>query len=64
MKKYVRAVICIIYTDIKLLFMKLFHWKNFSCSMINICSPFSEITLNPGGYFELEKVLKCVVIPI
>ena len=58
LKKYIRAVICIIWTAIKFLWIKLTRGSSFRCAPINMCSPCSEVELNQGGILKLSKGLK------
>ena len=58
MNKYVRAAICITFTDIKLAWLKVTHRGVVIASIINICSPFSEITISQHGKLSIGNIFK------
>lgn len=58
MKKYIRAMICIIYTFIRFSFLKLFHIKGFKFSVLNLFSPFTEIEINRNAKLILGKLVR------
>lgn len=58
MKKYIRAIICIIFSLIKFSVIKLFHFSRFHFSMVNIFSPFTEIDLGKKSYLRLSKLIR------
>lgn len=58
MKKYIRCVICIIYSFIKFNFIKIFHFKNFKFSIYNLISPFTEIDISKNGKLFIGKFVK------
>lgn len=58
MKKYIRAIICIIFSLIKFTVIKLFHFSGFHFSLVNIFSPFTEIDLGRKSYLRLSKLVR------
>lgn len=58
MNKYIRAGICESYTLIRFIFFKLLYRKNFRCSLINVCSPLSEVTISKKGILWIGKCFK------
>lgn len=48
MKKYVRSIICLLFTNIKFLYLKMIHFSDFKYSLKSICSPFSEVEIRNG----------------
>ncbi len=58
MKKYVRAIICLIYSLVKFSIIKLFHINKFEFTMYNLISPFTEIEISKNGKLALGKLLK------
>ena len=52
MKKIFRIVFCLMFTDVKFIFIKIFHFSKFKFNLINICSPASEIEMT-GGSIEI-----------
>lgn len=50
MNKYIHAAYCVSCGALKMVLLKLFHIKSFKGPMISMISPFTEITLNRGGY--------------
>jgi acetyltransferase-like isoleucine patch superfamily enzyme len=61
MNKYLRAVICIVYSFIKFHLIKCFHIKRFKFAVCNLVSPFTEIeigekaTLSLGNKFRMRS---------
>ena len=49
MKRIIRALICEIWTMIKFILLKAFHWKRFQFGLINVCSPMSEVDISRKG---------------
>lgn len=58
MNRYVHAGACEIIGLIKFGWLKLIRGKSFKCSMINLVSPGTEITLNRGGSLVIGKTFK------
>ena len=58
MNKYVRALVCVPCGAIKVTWVKLFHMRSFSASLMNLISPLSEITLEYGGELRIGKRFK------
>ena len=58
MSRYILAILCLIITDIKLSFMKLFHFSNLKFSFLNICALTSELQLSYGGGLYIGKKLR------
>lgn len=58
MKRYIRAVICIIFSFIKFCFIKIFHIKQFKFTFFNLVSPFTEIEINKKANLTLGKMIK------
>ena len=56
MKRYLRFIICLCFTNIKFIIIKLFHNK-FKYNMYSVCSPFSEIEIRNGKLY-IDKGLK------
>lgn len=56
-KRYIRAFICISFSLIKFIVIKLFNGKSFISGYINMCSPMSEIE-NRKGYLQIGRMLK------
>lgn len=48
MYRYIRAIICMIYTSIKFSVMKLFEGNNFKYSLLCACSPLTEVDIRNG----------------
>lgn len=48
MYRYIRAIICVIYTSIKFSVMKLFEGNNFKYSWLCVCSPLTEVDIRNG----------------
>lgn len=48
MYRYIRAIICMIYTSIKFSVMKLFEGNNFKYSLLCACSPLTEVDIRSG----------------
>lgn len=58
MKKYIRAMICLTYSLIKFWFIKLFHIKDFTFTIINLVSPFTEIEIGKKAKLSLGKMVR------
>ena len=58
MKKYIRAIICIIFSLLKLGFIKIFRYKNLKFKFITIFSPFTEIDIDKKGKLSLGASIK------
>ena len=58
MNKYIRAIVVIPTGFFKTLFLKVFHPKSFKGVQFAQISPFTEITLEKGGYLEIGKGFK------
>lgn len=58
MKKYIREIICILYSLLKFTFMKLFHFNKVNFSPILVFSPFTEIDLGKNSYLKLSRLVK------
>ncbi|MCT4478539.1 acyltransferase [Peribacillus frigoritolerans] len=58
MRKYIRAVICLLYSFVKFCFIKLFHLKGFKFSIFNMVSPFTEIEIGKNGALSLGKMVR------
>ena len=58
MKKYIRAIICMIYSSIKFSCIKILKGQNFKFSFYNIISPFTEIELDRGAHISLGRKIK------
>ena len=48
MKAIIKNIICFAYTNIKFIFIKIFHFNTFRYSVLSFCSPFSEIDIRHG----------------
>lgn len=58
MKKYIRGIICVFTFFIRLCVIKLFNFKRFKCSFINVISPFTEFELDKKATLVLGKFIK------
>lgn len=58
MKKYVRAIICLMYSTTKFTLIKIFHFANFHFSIINMFSPFTEIDLEKRANLKLGNYIR------
>lgn len=58
MKKYLRAIVCLIYSNIKFLIIKIFRYQYFNYSLLSICSPFTEIELDKTSKFVMGKKIR------
>lgn len=58
MKRYIRAIICLIYSLVKFSIMKIFHFKRFEFTIYNLISPFTEIDISKNGKFSIGKLVK------
>ncbi|TYC82204.1 acyltransferase [Acetobacterium wieringae] len=58
MKKYIRAIICFMFSLIKFCFIKMFHFKGFEFTPFNLFSPLTEIDLSDKSRFKLNKFVK------
>lgn len=58
MKKYISAVICLIFSLIKFSFIKIFHFKGFEFTILNLFSPFTEIDLGKKSKLKLGKFVR------
>lgn len=58
MKKYLRGMICILYTLIRFCTIKLIKFNNFQFSPINIISPFTQIEIGRKGKLSFGKKVK------
>ena len=58
MKKYIRAMICILFSLIKFLIIKIYHFKGFKFSLFNLISPFVEIDIGKKGCLILGKFVR------
>lgn len=58
MKRYIRAVICLIYTLVKFSILKLFHFKGFRFSLFNLISPFTEIEIGKSSELFLGRKVR------
>lgn len=58
MKKYIHAMICLIFSLIKFCFIKMFHFKRFEFSAFNLFSPFTEIDLDKKSTLKLGKFVR------
>lgn len=52
MKKIIRTVFCLMFTNLKFIFIKVFHLSKFKYHLLSICSPMSEIDMT-GGSIEI-----------
>ena len=58
MKRYIRAIICLIYSLVKFTIMKIFHFKSFEFTIYNLISPFTEIDISKNGKLSIGKLVK------
>lgn len=58
MNKYLRAAICEGVTLLKFFYLKILHRNNFEFSLINICSPLSEVEISKYGVLHIGKGFK------
>lgn len=58
MKKYIRSGICLTYSFIKFCFIKLFHIKDFTFTVFNLVSPFTEIEIGKKAKLSLGKMVR------
>lgn len=55
MLKYITTFGKIVLTLFRFMILKILHPRNFHCSLINVVSPFTEISLNRGAKLTLGK---------
>lgn len=58
MKRYIRSLICLLYSFLKFYFLKLFHFKTFLFTNFNLVSPFTEIEIEKKGTLILKKMIR------
>ena len=58
MRKYIRGIICVSYSLIKFIGIRMFHMNGFKFTMINIVSPFTDIELGKKSLLELGKMVR------
>lgn len=58
MKKYLRAVICVTYSLIKFMIIKMFHIKGFRFTLLNIVSPFTEIEIGKNANLIFGRMIR------
>lgn len=58
MKKYLRAAICVSYSFIKFCLIKVFHFKDFNFTMINLISPFTEVEVENKSKLVIGKMVR------
>lgn len=58
MKKYVRAIICALYSLMKFCIIKAFFFNNFYFSIFNIISPFTEIEVESKSKLVIGKMVR------
>lgn len=58
LKKYIRAVVCLIFSLIKFSFIKLYSWNSFKFSLLNIVSPFTEVEVGRNSKLVLGKLIR------
>ncbi|CAK6476280.1 2,3,4,5-tetrahydropyridine-2,6-dicarboxylate N-acetyltransferase [Peribacillus frigoritolerans] len=58
MKRYLRAAICVFYSIIKFYFIKLFHFKGFSFTLLNLISPFTELEIGKNAKMHFGKMIR------
>lgn len=58
MKKYIRAIVCIIYSLIRFTFIKLFHLNKFKFSLLSLVSPLTDISMDKNSKLYLGKMVK------
>lgn len=58
MNKYIHGGICFINGAIKMGILKIAHWKSFSCTVKNLISPLTEITLDKNGTLNIGSAMK------
>ena len=58
MNKFVRAIICVPYGTIKMIWTKLFHIRSFSGPFISLVSPYTEITMDRGAELRIGNYFK------
>ncbi len=58
LKKYIRAGIYVAFTFIKFCIIKIFHWKNFRFSVIELFSPLTQIEISTKGSLLIGKIVR------
>ena len=58
MNKYIRGIICLIYSNIKFLILKILYFKNFKYSIYTFFSPFTEIDIDRKSKLSIEKKVR------
>lgn len=58
MKKYIRVVICLIFSLFKFCFIKIFHFERFKFTAFNLFSPLTEIDLGKKSTLKLGKFVR------
>lgn len=58
MKKYIRAIVCVLFSFIKFSAIKICHLSSFHFSLVNFFSPFTEIDLGKNSYLKLSKFIR------
>ena len=58
MKKYIQVVICVLYSLIKFVIIKAFHFKDFRFTLFSFISPFTEIEIGKKAKLILGKMVR------
>jgi acetyltransferase-like isoleucine patch superfamily enzyme len=58
MIKYIRVLICLVYTDFKFCLIKVIRYKRFKFTLFNIVSPFTEIEIDKSGALTLGRKIR------
>lgn len=58
MKKYIRAIICLLFSLFKFWCIKLFHLKNFKFTIYNVASPFTEVEIGRKAILYLGRMVR------
>lgn len=58
MNKYIRAIVIVPFSAVKVLWIKLFHIKSFCAPIVCMISPFTEISIDLGAKLSIGKMFK------
>jgi acetyltransferase-like isoleucine patch superfamily enzyme len=58
MKKYMRGIICLVFSLLKFLFLKIFHFQKFKFTIFNLFSPFTDIEIDKSATLTIGKFVK------
>lgn len=58
MKKNIRAAICLTYSLLKFYVIKIFHWRDFNFTFLNVVSPFADLEIGKNAKLILGKMIK------